>query len=659
MTQTPNSIYNGRYELRSQIARGGTAHVYLAHDILLDRPVALKVLYPELSTNNSFVERFRREAQAAANLSHPNIVQIFDWGESENTYFIVMEYIDGEPLSSIIRTQSPIAADQAAAVAADIAKALGYAHRHGVIHRDVKPGNVLITQDGQVKVTDFGIARAIGADEQVTQTGLVMGTATYFSPEQAQGLEVDGRSDIYSLGVVLYEMVTGRAPFTGETPVAIAYQHVREQPTAPRTINPAIPSALEAIILQAMAKLPADRFRSADEMRADLDRFVRGQTVLAQPPTEAFTGPATAVIDADAINAHLNRDEDIDDDEIIERRATNTRKWLVGGAAIAIAIILLIIFGGQRLGYFGGSPYFAVPNVTGMKPAAALTTLKSAELVVSTKRVTGNISNQNTVISQDPSYPGTVRRHSMVVLTIAGAAPSATIPDVIGKTRFAAERALTRAGFRWRLIPVSSPGAHQDIVIKESPVGGITKPKGTLVSISYVQNHTVIVPSVIGDNAANAGGALAKANLRVGTTTSAFSSTVPQGNVVSTSPASGAVVREGTSVNLVISSGPGVVVPSLIGQSESQAIATITSLGLIAQKGAPIGTTIAGYIGNVAAQRVIGSTARIGDEIAPGSTIVYRIGVSTTPTTTGPTGVTGASGTTTSTTAVTTTTVSG
>jgi len=650
MTQTPNSIYNGRYELRSQIARGGTAHVYLAHDILLDRPVALKVLYPELSTNNSFVERFRREAQAAANLSHPNIVQIFDWGESENTYFIVMEYIDGEPLSSIIRTQSPIAADQAAAVAADIAKALGYAHRHGVIHRDVKPGNVLITQDGQVKVTDFGIARAIGADEQVTQTGLVMGTATYFSPEQAQGLEVDGRSDIYSLGVVLYEMVTGRAPFTGETPVAIAYQHVREQPASPRSINPAVPSALEAIILQAIAKLPADRFRSADEMRADLDRFVRGQTVLAKPPTEAFTGPATEVIDAGAINAHLSGEDETEDDEIIEQRATNTRKWLIAGGAIAIAIILLIIFGGQSLGYFGASPYFAVPNVQGMKPAAALSALKNAELVASTKTVAGNISNEHTVISQNPAYPDTVRKGTKVFLTVAGAAPSATIPNVVGKTRITAENTLRHAGFRWRSVPVASPGAKQNTVIKESPTGGITKPKGTLVTISYVQNHTVIVPSVTGDNAAKAGSALTKANLKVGTTKSAFSPTVPQGDVISTSPTAGAVVREGATVNLSISSGPGVIVPSLIGQSEAQAITTITSLGLVAQKGAAIGTTIAGYIGNVAAQRVVGSTARVGDEIAPGSTILYRLGVSTTPsttttTTTVPTGVTGASGT--------------
>src|SRR3984957_16675712 len=294
MTTPASPVYNGRYELRSQIARGGTAQVYLAHDLLLDRPVALKVLIPELSSDHSFVERFRREAQAAANLSHPNIVPVFDWGESERTYFIVMEYVDGEPLSSIIRTQAPLSGAQAASIAADIAKALAYAHRHGVVHRDVKPGNVLITADGQVKVTDFGIARAMGnLDDQVTQTGLVMGTATYFSPEQAQGLDVDGRSDIYSLGVVLYEMLVGRPPFIGDTPVAIAYQHVQETPPRPRALNPEIPVALEAIVLQAMAKLPAERYQNDDDLRADLERLLRNQTVLATAPSEFAPGPLT------------------------------------------------------------------------------------------------------------------------------------------------------------------------------------------------------------------------------------------------------------------------------------------------------------------------------------------------------------------------------
>ncbi len=227
-------IFSERYELNHLIARGGMAEVYRAHDRLLDRPVALKVLFPELSVDRSFVERFRREAQAAANLSHPNIVPVFDWGEDTGTYFIVMEFIDGRPLSAILKSSGPLSSDRTADIGAHVAAALGYAHKHGVIHRDVKPGNVLITDEGQVKVTDFGIARAINTEESLTQTGAVMGTATYFSPEQAEGMGVDSRSDIYSLGVVLFEMATGRPPFLGDTPVAVASKHVRDHPPAPR-----------------------------------------------------------------------------------------------------------------------------------------------------------------------------------------------------------------------------------------------------------------------------------------------------------------------------------------------------------------------------------------------------------------------------------------
>src|SRR3954452_8003282 len=224
MSQQDVQVYSGRYELRRHVARGGMAEVYLAHDRLLDRPVALKVLFPELSVDRSFVERFRREAQAAANLSHPNIVSVYDWGEEEGTYFIVMEYVDGRTLSAMLREEGPLLPDRAAGIGADVAAALAFAHRNQVIHRDVKPGNVIITNDGLVKVTDFGIARAANSDENLTQTGAVMGTATYFSPEQAQGNKVDGRSDEYSLGVVLYEMVAGPPPFQGVNPMAIAYK---------------------------------------------------------------------------------------------------------------------------------------------------------------------------------------------------------------------------------------------------------------------------------------------------------------------------------------------------------------------------------------------------------------------------------------------------
>src|SRR5579883_975806 len=274
-------VYSERYELDHLIARGGMAEVYRARDRLLDRPVALKVLFPELSVDRAFVERFRREAQAAANLSHPNIVPVFDWGEDTGTYFIVMEFVDGRPLSAILKSSKVLSPERAADIGASVAAALGYAHKNKVIHRDVKPGNVLITDEGQVKVTDFGIARALNTEESLTQTGAVMGTATYFSPEQAEGAGVDARSDIYSLGVVLFEMVTGRPPFMGESPVAVASKHVREDVPAPRSINPAVPSDLEAVILKCLAKSPDYRYATAEDLRVDLLRFREGRAVSA------------------------------------------------------------------------------------------------------------------------------------------------------------------------------------------------------------------------------------------------------------------------------------------------------------------------------------------------------------------------------------------
>ncbi|MGH3850336.1 MAG: protein kinase domain-containing protein, partial [Pseudonocardiaceae bacterium] len=272
----PTRVFTKRYQIVRKVARGGMAEVYLAKDLLLERPVALKVLFPEFSNDPSFVERFRREARAAANLNHANIVSIFDWGEEDGTYFIVMEYVDGDTLRELINTKGPLSAVRAAEIGADVAGALHFAHLSGVVHRDVKPGNVLLS-GGRVKVTDFGIARNGDPAESLTQTGAVMGTATYFSPEQAQGHTVDPRSDVYSLGVVLYEMVAKRPPFTGESPLSIAYQHVREEPSPPSAYNPNIPASFDELILRAMAKHPDDRPASADELRDELLDFTEGR----------------------------------------------------------------------------------------------------------------------------------------------------------------------------------------------------------------------------------------------------------------------------------------------------------------------------------------------------------------------------------------------
>ncbi len=367
--QTPR-VFSERYELIHLIARGGMAEVYRAHDRLLDRPVALKVLFPELSIDRSFVERFRREAQAAANLSHPNIVPVFDWGEDSGTYFIVMEFVDGRPLSSILKTAGSLSAERTADVGSHVAAALGYAHKHGVIHRDVKPGNVLITDEGQVKVTDFGIARAINTEESLTQTGAVMGTATYFSPEQAEGIGVDSRSDIYSLGVVLFEMVTGRPPFLGDTPVAVASKHVRDHPPAPRELNPAIPPTFEAIILKAMAKDPAHRYRTAEELRADLLRFNEGRSVMAMDDATTLLAAAGAtqvvgaVAEPDQTRA-VPAAKDAPVEEPAEDGSNRTRTY-----AIVLAILIVLLLGAgfllaRNLGYLGGAPSFNLPNVTG------------------------------------------------------------------------------------------------------------------------------------------------------------------------------------------------------------------------------------------------------------------------------------------------------
>ena len=282
-TNDRTAIINDRYEIFSRIGRGGMADVFLGRDRLLDRQVAIKVLFPEFAVDPNFVERFRREAQAAANLSHPNIVNVYDWGKHAGTYFIAMEYVEGRTLADILRVNGHVTSKQAAEIASEVAAALGFAHEAGLVHRDIKPANILIGSNGQVKVADFGIARAMNAptESNLTQAGAVMGTATYFSPEQAQGAQPDPRSDLYSLGVVMYEMIAGRPPFTGENPVSIAYKQVHDHPQPLNRLVADVPRPFEAIVAKLLAKDPRIRYSSAGALRDDLRRFRNGDQVMA------------------------------------------------------------------------------------------------------------------------------------------------------------------------------------------------------------------------------------------------------------------------------------------------------------------------------------------------------------------------------------------
>jgi beta-lactam-binding protein with PASTA domain/tRNA A-37 threonylcarbamoyl transferase component Bud32 len=578
------TVFSDRYEMVRHIARGGMAQVYLAQDLLLDRPVALKVLFPELSVDRNFVERFRREAKAAANLSHPNIVSVYDWGQGDSTYYIVMEYVDGPTLSSMLR-QGPLAPERAAAIAASVAAALDFAHRRGVIHRDVKPGNVLIDSRAQVKVADFGIARAVGTSEDLTQTGSVMGTATYFSPEQAQGYPVDPRSDVYSLGVVLYEMAAGKPPFSGDSPVAIAYKHVKEPPPSPRTINPAVPVALEAIILKAMAKDPAGRYQSAEEMRTDLSRFTAGQTVAAPTPGMAPTGVMGAVAGATAVQPRV-AGAGVTQVQPIARRdePDRTALWVLVVLAL-LALLVGLFFLGRKEGWWGSSAKtLTVPkNLAGQPVANAQTELSTLGFTnVKTTTVTSATVASGDVISSDPAGGTTMKASSPLTLNVSGGPVLVAVPDVVGQQQAAADQALTAKGFVPTDTAQNSATVAQGTVISTNPPAGTKAAQGAHVQVVVSSGkQQVAVPGVNNDSQAQAGQVLGAAQLSISSVVQQASTTVAQGNVIGTNPPQGTQVPVGSAVALIVSSGPPTTtVPDLTGETQSQAQAALTAANL-------------------------------------------------------------------------------
>jgi beta-lactam-binding protein with PASTA domain/tRNA A-37 threonylcarbamoyl transferase component Bud32 len=568
-------VFSERYELTHLVARGGMAEVYRARDRLLDRPVALKVLFPELSVDRAFVERFRREAQAAAKLSHPNIVPVFDWGEDAGAYFIVMEYVEGRPLSALLRERGPLEPVRAAEIASQVAAALASAHRHGVVHRDIKPGNVLITDDGQVKVTDFGIARAINTEDSLTQTGAVMGTATYFSPEQAEGLSVDARSDIYSLGVVLFEMLTGRPPFLGDTPVSVASKHVRDAPPTPRELLETVPVELEAVVMKAMAKQPAQRYQGAEDFQADLVRFVEGRPVEAGPANGNLTAThVMGAVPATSTQAAATRALPTTP----RREAGHRRRWgwfailVILLAALAVVAYLLVS------SLTGG---FALPDVVGKPLVQAERILTAKGLVIGTTTNRVNPAPPGTVIRTDPPPGARVSKHAVVNLVVSTGDATVKVPNVVGLDLASAEAVLTNSHLGYKVQFVQS-NAQQNFVLSQSPGPGTTVRRGSKVIISIPQpTNQVTVPNLIGLTPGQAAAELGGESLSVGSQTQACSNTYPSGQISGSSPPGGASVARGTSVNLVISSGPcQVVVENVVGQNATDATNTLKGQGL-------------------------------------------------------------------------------
>jgi serine/threonine protein kinase/beta-lactam-binding protein with PASTA domain len=585
-----DTLFDGRYRIQRKLGAGGMADVYLAEDQELGRRVAIKILNGRHANDDQFIERFRREAKNAAALNHPNIVSIYDRGEAEDTYYIAMEYLDGRTLKELIVSRGAAPINVAIEYARQILSALRFAHRHGIVHRDIKPHNVLVDGEGRVKVTDFGIARA--GTSQMTETGSIVGTAQYLSPEQARGGEIDPRSDLYSLGIVLYELLTGKTPFDGETPVEIAMKHLSNTPKPPSKLRPDIPPELDMVVLRALAKNPDDRYQSADEMEADLERVARGASVAAatvDTATQVLRRPAPVAAAPDSATSatmiaapHTAATRGVpppivEDEEYAEPGGPERPLW---PWLVAIAFVIAAVVAGFFVWHelsSNSKPQVPVNNYVNERAGIAKRQITAAHLVAKVQHGPSKHVKQGYVFKQDPGAGAKVDKGGTVTIWVSSGPPKVKVPEVKGDSWLQAQQILVNAGLQPRRFSV--PGNTKDQVTATDPPAGKSVPEGTTVRVNVMSGPVQAqVPNVVGLIASEATSRLNAAGFNANP--KYVSSTAPKDQVISQSPAPGSSEPKNSSVTIEVSNGPpSVSVPSVVGETSQQAVGDLEAQG--------------------------------------------------------------------------------